>query len=90
MTWLGIRSLRLSRLKVFPLAHKLAMEILNESKAFPKEERFSLTDQTRHSSRSVAANITEGFRLLKLTLVFNVHIDNKHSPEAACPHPFLK
>jgi len=77
-------------LKVFQLADKLAMEILHESKAFPKEKRFSLTDQIRRSSRSVAANITEGFRFLKLTLEFTVHIHNKHSPEATCPHPFLK
>jgi four helix bundle protein len=49
-------------LKVYQLAYKLAMEIFNESKSFPKEERYSLTDQIRRSSRSVAANIAEGFR----------------------------
>lgn len=49
-------------LKVYQLAYKLAMEIYEESKAFPKDERFSLTDQIRRSSRSVTANIGEGFR----------------------------
>jgi four helix bundle protein len=49
-------------LKVFQLAYKLAMEIFHESQAFPKEERFSLTDQIRRSTRSVGANIAEGFR----------------------------
>ena len=49
-------------LKVYQLAYKLAMEIYHESKSFPKDERFSLTDQIRRSSRSVAANIAEGFR----------------------------
>jgi four helix bundle protein len=49
-------------LKVFQLSYKLAMEIFNESKSFPKEERYSLTDQIRRSSRSVAANIAEGYR----------------------------
>jgi four helix bundle protein len=49
-------------LKVFQYAYGLAMRIFNESKPFPKEERFSLTSQIRRSSRSVAANIAEGFR----------------------------
>ena len=49
-------------LKVYQLAYKLGMEIFNESKSFPKEERYSLTDQIRRSSRSVATNIAEGFR----------------------------
>ena len=49
-------------LKVYQLAYKLAMEIFDESKSFPKDERYSLTDQIRRSSRSVAANIAEGFR----------------------------
>ena len=49
-------------LKVFQLAYKLAMEIFEASKSFPKEEKYSLTDQIRRSSRSVAANIAEGFR----------------------------
>lgn len=49
-------------LKVYQLAYKLAMEIFNASKRFPKEEKYSLTDQIRRSSRSIAANIAEGFR----------------------------
>ncbi len=49
-------------LKVYQLAYKLAMEIFNESKSFPKEERYSSTDQIRRSSRSVATNIAEGYR----------------------------
>jgi four helix bundle protein len=49
-------------LKVYQLAYKSAMEIFNESKAFSIEERYSLTDQIRRSSRSVATNIAEAFR----------------------------
>ena len=49
-------------LKVFQLAYRLAMEIFEISKFFPVEERYSLTDQIRRSSRSVAANIAESYR----------------------------
>ena len=49
-------------LKVYQMAFDLAMEIFEESKKFPSEEKFSLTDQIRRSSRSVAANIGEGYR----------------------------
>ena len=49
-------------LKVYQLAYKLAMEIFHLSKTFPREEIYSLTDQVRRSSRSVAINIAEGFR----------------------------
>ena len=48
--------------KAFKVAYELAMEIFEISKAFPKEERYSLTDQIRRSSRSVCANIGEAYR----------------------------
>jgi len=44
------------------MAYRLAMEIFHLSKDFPPEERYSLTDQVRRSSRSVAVNIAEGYR----------------------------
>ena len=40
----------------------LAMEIFSISKSFPTEEKYSLTDQIRRSSRSVTANIAEAYR----------------------------
>jgi four helix bundle protein len=49
-------------LRVYQLAFKLAMEIYHESKKFPREELYSLTDQIRRASRSVAGNIGEGYR----------------------------
>ena len=49
-------------LKAYQLAFSLAMKIFNESKKFPVEEKYSLTDQIRRASRSVAANIGEGYR----------------------------
>lgn len=41
---------------------KLAMEIFELSKRFPVEEKYSLTDQIRRSSRSVCANMSEAYR----------------------------
>ena len=49
-------------LRVYQLAFRLAMEIYAESKKFPTEEKYSLTDQIRRCSRSVATNIGEGYR----------------------------
>lgn len=49
-------------LKVYQLAYKLAMEIFEVSKKFPKEEVYSLTNQIRRSSRSICANIAEAYR----------------------------
>ena len=47
-------------LKVYQLAYQLAMEIFEMTKSFPKDERYSLSDQIKRSSRSVVANIVEG------------------------------
>jgi four helix bundle protein len=48
-------------LKVYQLAYKLALEIFELTKSFPKEEKYSLTDQIRRSSRSVPSNIAEAW-----------------------------
>jgi len=44
-------------LEVYKLAREVSREIYLLSKAFPAEERYSLTDQIRRSSRSVGAQI---------------------------------
>ena len=49
-------------LLAYKKAFDLAMEIYELSKSFPLEEKYSLTDQTRRSSRSVCANIAEAYR----------------------------
>ena len=49
-------------LDVYQMAFEAAMRIFRESKSFPKEERYSLTDQMRRSSRSVCANLAEAWR----------------------------
>lgn len=47
---------------VYKKAFSLSMEIFEMSRGFPKEEKYSLTDQVRRSSRSVCANIGEAYR----------------------------
>ncbi|MBY0434856.1 MAG: four helix bundle protein [Cyclobacteriaceae bacterium] len=49
-------------LTVYKKAFALAMEIFEVSKSFPKEERYSLIDQIRRSSRSVCSCIAEAYR----------------------------
>ena len=49
-------------LDVYRLAMEAAMEVFELSKNFPPEEKYSLTDQMRRSSRSVCANIAEAWR----------------------------
>jgi len=52
----------IKELNVWVNAMDLGMEVFTKSKSFPPDERFSLTDQIRRSSRSVAANISEAWR----------------------------
>ncbi|EJL65370.1 four helix bundle protein [Flavobacterium sp. CF136] len=49
-------------LLAYKRSFQLAMEIFEISKSFPSEEKYSLTDQIRRSSRSVSANISESYR----------------------------
>jgi len=65
---------RVTDLKIYMLSYKLALEIFELSKKFPKEELYSLTDQIRRSSRSVPVNISEGFSKRKYKQVFIRHL----------------
>lgn len=47
-------------LKVWQKAHQLTLNVYKESKHFPKEELYSLTNQLRRASSSIPANIAEG------------------------------
>ena len=55
---------------VYQKAYKLAMEIFEISKGYPKEEKYSLTDQMRRSSRSVTSNIAEAWARKKYVKSF--------------------
>jgi len=49
-------------LLAYKKAYELAMKIFVITKRFPAEEKYSLTDQMRRSSRSVCTNVAEAFR----------------------------
>lgn len=57
-------------LEVYRKAFESAMESFELSKSSPKEERYSLTDQLRRSSRSVCANLSEAWRKRKYEASF--------------------
>ena len=57
-------------LRVYQAAFEAAMRIFEVTKTFPVEERFSLTDQIRRSSRSVCSNIAEAWRKRRYEAVF--------------------
>ncbi|WP_008316551.1 four helix bundle protein [Leptolyngbya sp. PCC 6406] len=57
-------------LKVYKVAFAAAMTIFEVTKTFPKEEKYSLTDQIRRSSRSVCANIAEAWRKRRYEAAF--------------------
>jgi four helix bundle protein len=63
-----IRSFR--DLMVWQKAMEAAMEVFALTKSFPSAEKFSLTDQVRRSSRSVPANIAEGWRKRRYPAAF--------------------
>jgi four helix bundle protein len=55
---------------VYQKAYKASMEIFFLTKSFPKEERYSLVDQIRRSSRSICANLSEAWAKRRYEKVF--------------------
>ncbi len=57
-------------LAVYRKAFDTAMQIFDLTRRFPREERYSLTDQIRRSSRSVCANLAEAWRKRRYQAAF--------------------
>ena len=81
--------IRHTDLEVYKRAFAAAMRVFQLSKRFPPEEKFSLTDQSRRSSRSVAANIAEGWRKRRYPASF-VNKFNDSEGEAAETQSWLQ
>jgi four helix bundle protein len=69
-------------LRVYRNAFELAMEIYGLTKCFPAEERYSLVDQIRRSSRSVCANIAEAWRKRRYRAAFVAKLNDAESEAA--------
>lgn len=69
-------------LEVYNLAFEAAMEIFEITKSFPNEEKYSLTDQIRRSSRSVCANIAESFRKRRYEKAFVAKLSDSEGEAA--------
>lgn len=61
---------RHTELKFYERAFAAAMSIFDATKSFPIEERYSLVDQVRRSSRSVCANLAEAWRKRRYKAAF--------------------
>ena len=57
-------------LEAYRRALRAAMEFFEITKGFPGDERFSMVDQVRESSRSVCSTIAEGWRKRNYEAVF--------------------
>ncbi|AFY46968.1 S23 ribosomal protein [Nostoc sp. PCC 7524] len=69
-------------LEVYKMAFDAAMTIFELSKKFPVEERYSLTDQIRRSSRSVCANFAEGWRKRRYQAAFVAKLNDCEAESA--------
>ncbi|RLC89861.1 MAG: four helix bundle protein [Chloroflexi bacterium] len=69
-------------LEVYQRAFDAAMRIFDLSKSFPREERYSLTDQIRRSSRSVCANLAEAWRKRRYEKAFISKLSDSESEAA--------
>lgn len=58
------------------------MQLFELTKSFPAEERYSLTDQIRRASRSVAANIAEGWRKRRYEDAFALKLSDSEGEAA--------
>jgi len=69
-------------LRVYQNALESAMKIFEITSSFPVEERYSLVDQIRRSSRSVCANLAEAWRKRRYKAAFVAKLSDAESEAA--------
>ncbi len=73
-------------LRVYELAYEGAMEIFRLSKTFPPEEKYSLTDQIRRSSRSIGANVAEAWKKRRYVAHFTSKLTDADGEQSETIH----
>jgi four helix bundle protein len=82
---------------VYQKSRQLQRDIKNITVSFPKDERFSLTDQIRRSSRSIGANLAESWAkrryekhfISKLTDADGEQMETQHWIETALENDYI-
>lgn len=69
-------------LEVYQLAFQVALKVFEVTKPFPKEERYSLTDQIQRSSLSVCANLAEAWRKRRYLNAFVLKLSDSEAEAA--------
>ena len=73
-------------LRVYQLAFELQQDVFSLTKVFPKEERYSLTDQIRRASRSIGANIAESWQKRRYPAHFVSKLTDADGEQAETQH----
>jgi four helix bundle protein len=73
-------------LRVYQLAFTTQQEVFESSQDFPREEKYSLTDQIRRSSRSVGANIAEAWQKRRYPAHFVSKLSDADGEQAETKH----
>ena len=76
---MGERINSYKELRVFENAMNAAMKIFELTKTFPQEEKYSMVDQMRRSSRSVCSNIGEAWRKRRYKAAFIAKLSDAES-----------
>jgi four helix bundle protein len=76
---MGERIKSYKELRVYQNAMDASMQLFEVTKAFPHEEKYSMVDQMRRSSRSVCANLAEAWRKRRYKAAFVAKISDAES-----------
>ena len=77
---------KVEELKVYQRAFELQQAVFEMTKEFPEDERYSLTDQIRRSSRSIGANVSEAWQKRRYPAHFISKLSDADGEQAETRH----